>query len=161
MYAMMHVAVHDALGGIDRRSQPYAVSLSATRTSPDAVAAAARDVLVTVLGSFSFFLPAACISDGIASVEADYAAALGAIPNGPAKTQGVALGQAAAAAILALRSEDGFNTPPIDPNYQEGTAPGEYRYTPGTPSPSPRTGATLPPSCCTTVRSSVPGRRTR
>ncbi len=135
MYAMMHVAVHDALSGIDRRSRPYAVSLSATPgTSPDAaVAAAARDVLVTVLGSFSFFLPAACISDGITSVEADYAAALGAIPNGPAKTQGVALGQAAAAAILALRSEDGFNTPPIDPNYQEGTAPGEYRYTPGTP----------------------------
>jgi hypothetical protein len=135
MYAMMHVAVHDALSGIDRRSRPYAVSLSATPgTSPDAaVAAAARDVLVTVLGSFSFFLPAACISGGIASVEADYAAALGAIPNGPAKTQGVALGQAAAAAILALRSADGFNTPPIDPNYQEGTAPGEYRYTPGTP----------------------------
>ena len=42
------------------------------------------------------------------------------------------MGQAAAA-ILALRSADGFDTPPIDPNYQEGTAPGEYRYTPGTP----------------------------
>ena len=25
MYAMMHVAVHDALNGIDRRSRPYAV----------------------------------------------------------------------------------------------------------------------------------------
>ena len=63
MYAMMHVAVHDALNGIDRRSRPYAVSLGATPgTSPDAaVAAAARDVLVSVLGSFSFFLPAACI----------------------------------------------------------------------------------------------------
>ena len=103
-------------------------------TSPDAaVAAAAHDVLVAVLGSFSFFLPAACIEGGIASVEADYASALAAIPNGSAKSQGVALGQAAAAAILALRSADGFDTPPIDPNYQEGTAPGEYRYTPGTP----------------------------
>jgi hypothetical protein len=135
MYAMMHVAVHDALNAIDRHSRPYAVSLNATPgTSPDAaVAAAARDVLVSVLGSFSFFLPADCINGGIASVEADYAAALAAIPNGPAKSAGVALGQAAAAAILALRSADGFNTPPIDPNYQEGTAPGEYRYTPGTP----------------------------
>jgi len=135
MYAMMHVAVHDALNAIERRSRPYAVSLNATPgTSPDAaVAAAARAVLVTVLGSFSFFLPADCINAGIASVEEDYAAALAAIPNGPARAQGVALGQAAAAAILALRSADGFDTPPIDPTYQEGTAPGEYRYTPGTP----------------------------
>ena len=32
-----------------------------------------------------------------------------------------------------MRAADGFDTPPVDPNYQEGTAPGEYRYTPGTP----------------------------
>jgi hypothetical protein len=135
MYAMMHVAIHDALNGIDRRSRPYAASLTAAPgASPEAaVAAAARDVLVPVLGSFSFFLPANCISAGIASVEANYTAALGAIPNGTAKTRGVALGQAAAAAILALRSSDGFDTPLTDPNYQEGSAPGEYRYTPGTP----------------------------
>ena len=135
MYAMTHVAIHDALNGIDRRSRPYAASLTAAPgASPEAaVAAAARDVLVPVLGSLSFFLPAACVDAGIASVEADYAAALGAIPNGTAKTRGVALGHAAAAAILALRSVDGYDTPLVDPNYQEGTAPGEYRYTPGTP----------------------------
>lgn len=135
MYAMMHVAIHDALSGIDRRSRPYAASFAAAPgASPEAaVAAASRDVLVTVLGSFSFFLPAACIDAGVASVEADYTAALGAIPNGPAKSAGVALGQAGAAAILALRASDGFDTPTVDPAYQEGTAPGEYRYTPGTP----------------------------
>ena len=135
MYAMMHAAIHDALNGIDLRSRPYAATLTAAPgASPDAaVAVAARDVLVPVLGSLSFFLPADCINAGIASVEADYTAALGAIPNGTAKTRGVALGHAAAAAILALRSVDGFDTPPVDPDYQEGTAPGEYRYTPGTP----------------------------
>jgi hypothetical protein len=135
LYAMMHVAVHDALNGIDRRSQPYAASLSPVPgASPEAtVAAASRDVLVTVLGSFSFYLPAACIDAGVASVEADYTAALGAIPNGPAKSAGVALGKAGAAAILGLRAADGFDTPLVDPAYQEGTAPGEYRYTPGTP----------------------------
>jgi len=135
MYAMMHVAIHDALNAIDLRSRPYAASLrAAPGASRDAaIAAASRDVLVPVLGSFSFFLPANCISAGIASVEADYAAALAAIPNGTAKTSGVALGHAAAAAILALRSEDGFDTQTVDPNYQEGTEPGEYRYTPGTP----------------------------
>ena len=135
LYAMAHVAIHDALNGIARRSRPYAAHLSAAPgASPDAaVAAAARDVLVAVLGSFSFFLPADCINAGVASVEADYASALAAIPNGPAKSEGVALGQAAAAAILALRADDGYDTPPVDPTYQEGTAPGEYRYTPGTP----------------------------
>ena len=135
MYAMMHVAIHDALNAIDLRSRPYAAAIQAAPgASPDAaIAAASRDVLVPVLGSFAFFLPADCISAGIASVEADYAAALAAIPDGVAKTRGVALGHAAAAAILALRAADGFDTPPIDPTYQEGTAPGEYRYTPGTP----------------------------
>ena len=135
MYAMMHVAIHDALNGIDRRSQPYAVDLlAAPGTSPEAaVAAAARDVLVSVLGSFAFFLPPECIAAGVANVEADYAAALGAIADGTAKTQGIALGQDAAEAILTLRASDGYDTPTVDPNYQEGTAPGEYRYTPGTP----------------------------
>ncbi len=134
--------VRDDARGDPRRAERHRPALTSlcgepdrgTRASPDAaVAAAARDVLVPVLGSFSFFLPADCISAGIASVEADYAAALGAIPNGTAKTRGVALGGAAAAAILALRSADGFDTPTVDPNYQEGSAPGEYRYTPGTP----------------------------
>ena len=32
-----------------------------------------------------------------------------------------------------MRSVDGYDTPLVDPNYQEGAAPGEYRYTPGTP----------------------------
>ena len=148
MYAIMHVAIHDALNAIDRRSRPYAASLTAAPgASPEAaVAAAARDVLLPTLGSFSFFLPADCISAGIASVEADYATALGAIPNGTAKTRGVALGHAAAAAILALRSEDGYDTVLVDPSYQEGTAPGEYRYTPGTPFAfAPRLGEDLTP----------------
>jgi hypothetical protein len=129
------VAIHDALNGIDRRSRPYAVNLhAAPGTSPDAaVAAAAHDVLVSVLGSFSFFLPADCINAGVGSVEADYADALDAIPDGLAKAQGIALGQDAAEAILALRASDGYDTPTVNPNYQEGTAPGEYRYTPGIP----------------------------
>jgi hypothetical protein len=135
MYAMMHAAIHDALNGIDRRSRPYAAQLrAAPGSSPDAaVAVAARDVLVPVLQSFSFFLPGSCINAGVTSIEADFVTALAAIPDGTAKTRGVALGHAAAAAVLALRSVDGFDTPTVDPNYQEGTAPGEYRYTPGTP----------------------------
>ena len=87
LYAMTHVAVHDALNAIDSRFEPYAFDGNAKRrTSPDAaVAAAARHVLVPGLQQ----LPVAqtCIDAGVASVEADYAAALGALPNGTAKVR--------------------------------------------------------------------------
>lgn len=133
LYAMTHIAIHDALNAIDRRSRPYAFAARAQeRTSPDAaVAAAARDVLVTLLAQLA--VPQSCIDAGLTSVEADYAAALGAIPDGPAKIRGVALGRAAAAAILALRASDGSDTPLLVFDYPEGTAPGEWRFTPGVP----------------------------
>ena len=47
-----------------------------------------------------------CIDAGVASAEAAYTAALAAIPDSPAKTQGIALGQATAAAILQARAND-------------------------------------------------------
>ena len=105
---MMHIAIHDALNAIDRRSRPYAFDKpAAPGASPDAaVAAAARDVLVPLIGQLPRELASqACIDAGVASVEADYTAALAAIPDDQAKAQGIAVGQAAAAAILALRAD--------------------------------------------------------
>jgi hypothetical protein len=136
MYAMTHVAIHDALNAIDRRSLPYSFDGAAgPLASPDAaVATAARNVLVTLLAQLPDPpVPQACRDAGVASVEADYAAALAAIPDGPAKTQGVEVGAAAADAILALRSEDGSDTLLVDSAYPQGTEPGEYQFTPGTP----------------------------
>jgi hypothetical protein len=135
MYAMAHVAIHDALNAIDRRSRPYAFHGRADRgASPDAaVAAAARNVLVPLLGELPDPFPQECIDAGVASVEANYAKALEAIPDGPAKSAGVAIGAAAASAILALRAGDGSDTPLLDFDYPQGTEPGEYRFTPGTP----------------------------
>jgi hypothetical protein len=132
LYAMMHVAVHDALNAIERRSRPYAFNVQGLPgTSRDgAVASAARHVLVAVIGQIPF-PQAACIDPGIASVEADYAAALAGIPAGTAKTLGIQLGQAAAGAILALRAADGSDTALMDLAYPQGTAPGGYRFTPG------------------------------
>ena len=51
MYAMVHVAIHDAVNAIDRRSRPYAFDAQAGNpTSVDAaVAAAARAALVSVI----------------------------------------------------------------------------------------------------------------
>ena len=97
------------------------------------MAAAARDVLVTLLGQLPLPFPQACIDAGVASVEADYAPRSRAIPDGRPKTRGIALGQAAAAAILGLRAADGSDTPLLDPAYPQGTLPGEYRFTPGPP----------------------------
>ena len=136
IYAMMHVAIHDALNAIDRRSRPYAFDArSAAGASPDAaVAAAARDVLVPLIDQLPLELHTqACIDAGIASVEAAYTAALSAIPDGPAKAQGIGVGQAAAAAILALRAEDGAVGPFLNFACPQDTNPGEYQCTPGTP----------------------------
>jgi hypothetical protein len=133
LYAAMHLSIHDALNAIDRRSRPYAFATQQPlpRASLDAaVAAAAHDVLVPLLQQ----LPAPfsdCAAAGVASVEADYAAALGDVPDGRAKDQGVQLGRAAAATILAMRTGDGSDTPLFDAAYPQGTAPGVYRFTPG------------------------------
>jgi hypothetical protein len=133
MYAMVHVAIHDAANAIDRRSRPYAFDGEAGNpASPDAaVAAAARDVLVSVIST----LPESpeCRANGLADANASYAASLAAIPDGPAKANGVAVGQAAAAAIIALRANDGSNAPLLDFNYPQGTEPGEWRFTPDFP----------------------------
>jgi hypothetical protein len=131
MYAMTHVAIHDALNAIDRRSQPYAYFARARRhASPDAaVAAAARGVLVPVIGELSLLAPA-CVAPAQAGVEADYATALASIPDGRAKTRGIAVGEASAAAILALRANDHAQDLLLpDFGYEQGTDPGEYRFT--------------------------------
>jgi hypothetical protein len=135
LYAMMHLAVHDALNAIDRRSRPYALDVQGPFTaSPEAaVAAAARDVLVPLLTEIPFPFPPACGAAGAASVEADYAAVLAEIPDSAAKAQGIVIGQNAAAAIRALRAGDGSDTPLLDFAYPQGTLPGEYRFTPGFP----------------------------
>jgi hypothetical protein len=135
MYAMTHVAIHDALNAIDRRSEPYAYDARAKRSaSPDAaVAAAARDVLVPVLGQLQAPFSQACIDAGVASVESDYTAALDAIPDGRRKERGLAVGRAAAAAILTLRSGDGADTTLLDFTFPQGTAAGEWIFTPDRP----------------------------
>jgi PAP2 superfamily len=136
LYAIMHIAIHDALNAVDRRYRPYVLDQSvAPGASPDAaVAAAAHDVLVPLLKQLPHELVAqSCIDAGVISVEADYSAALAAIPNSAAKTQGIALGQAAATAILAKRASDGAVGPFLNPNCPQNAKPGEYQCIPGTP----------------------------
>ena len=134
MYAMTHIAVHDALNSIDRRSRPYAFFRSQLQpdASPEAtVAAAAHDVLVVALADLpSNFEP--CVGAAVTLVEEAYDAALAAIPDGAAKTKGIALGRASAAVIVDLRTGDGSDTLFLDFDYPQGTEPGQWRFTPGT-----------------------------
>ena len=136
IYAITHVAIHDAINAIDRRSTPYVFDGTAgPLASPDAaVAAAARDALVTLIGQ---------LPDPRSRRRAETPASrawkrttrprLPSIKDGPAETQGVEVGSAAAAAILALRADDGSDTLLLDFDYPQGDEPGEYRFTPGTP----------------------------
>jgi hypothetical protein len=56
-------------------------------------------------------------------------ASLSPIPDGPVKDEGLAVGEAVAGQIVALRSTDGSN---VDGTYTFGSGPGEYQRTPPT-----------------------------
>jgi hypothetical protein len=137
IYAIMHIAIHDALNSIDRKYQPHTYDTKAAPgASPDAaVAAAAHDVLVPILSQ----LPAElvkrdCIDAGVASANASYTAALATIPDNPAKQLGIIVGQASAAAILKARANDHGNDGPfLNKNCITNAKPGQYQCTPGTP----------------------------
>ena len=146
MYAMVHAAVHDAVNAVDRRSRPYVFDAQASSpaSADAAVAAAAHDVLISVIAG----LPESpeCVANGITYTNTTYATALAAIPDGPTKSAGVGLGQAAAAAIIARRANDRSDAPWVDPGYPQGTEPGEWRFTPDGPplAFAPHWGAVTP-----------------
>jgi hypothetical protein len=150
--AAIQAAVHDALNAIDRRFEPYAFDGEPDPdASPDAaVATAAHDALVglTAVGTLPFagFGSADQQAAAVAFVQAAYAADLETIPEGEAKTRGIAVGQAAAAAILAERQDDGATT--FVP-YTPGTEPGAWQPTPNPvpadpPAPADHLPAVLP-----------------
>ncbi len=104
-------AVYDAVVAIEGGYQPYMLNLAQRpgASIDAAVAAAAHDVLV-------HYFPAQQ-----AALDTDYANALAAIPDGAVKDAGIAVGQEAAAGIIALRQGDGleadigFTMPPPSP----------------------------------------------
>ncbi len=117
IYAMTHAAIHDALNAIDRRNESYALTsgLAAGASPEAAVATAAYNVLLHEVATQQ------------GTLDDEYRAALALIADGDAKTRGVLIGQAAAAAIIALRANDGSTT--LTP-YTPGNEPGDWRPTP-------------------------------
>lgn len=116
-YAIVHIAIHDALNAIDRRYGPYALERRAVpgASATAAVAAAARDTLIALVPSQS------------ESIERAYSEALAGVSDGGARASGVTIGQAAAALILSRRSMDGSNATAA---WSPGFLPGQYRPTP-------------------------------
>jgi hypothetical protein len=115
--AMVHGAVYDAVTAIDGRYEPYLAAPRARHWySQDAAAATAAYRVLAGL------LPAQ--QPALATL---YATSLANIPPGRARDGGVAVGEAAAATMLATRANDGRFGPP---GFPVGTRPGEWRPTP-------------------------------
>jgi hypothetical protein len=118
-FAILHIALFEAVNSIDRSFRPYAVRLSrASRRASTQAAAdqAAHDVLVALYPSFASTLDTQLEQD------------LNQIPTGQNKNDGIEVGEAAAAAILALRSGDGAAV--VLPPFVPKTEPGDYQLTP-------------------------------
>ena len=114
-YAMVHLAMHDAIQAFQKRFEPYCGAIANASGSPIAAAAtAAHDVLAarfpeqagTLLTTYNNYL------NGLG---------LGGDP-------GVLAGQQAASCILSLRASDG-SFPANSENFVGGTNPGEWRST--------------------------------
>jgi PAP2 superfamily len=122
---MVQGAVYDAVNAIDGGHRPYLVAPAADPSDSKAAAAAtaAHDVLDGLEVGGGPMLPQP-VRDWLNTA---YAESLGAVPDGPAKTGGIAVGEAAAAAMLAERASDGRFGPFT---VVEGTDPGEWRRTP-------------------------------
>lgn len=142
--AIVHVAVHDALNAIDPRYERYVFKGDAhAGASVDAaIAAAARNALAGAIavGALPFpqFGTPALQAAALAQLDAAYAAVLAGIPDGLPKSDGIAVGTAAAAAIVALRSNDDATTFVA---YTPGTRPGDWQPTPNPVPFDPPAGA--------------------
>ena len=113
--AMVHGAIYDAVNAIDGRYEGYLLTSRVAQpfdSKEAATAAAAHRVLVHIFPAQQVVL------------DAQYAVSLAAIPDGSAKTRGMAVGEAAAAAMIAARMDDGrFGAY----RFPVGSGPGEWR----------------------------------
>ena len=133
VFAILHVAIHDAVNAVESRYEPY---LSRTSPAPGAsveaaIAGAAHDTLVALF-------PASKVSFDAAIEET-----LRTVSDESRKKAGLEVGRAAAAAILAARQNDGENR---TLQYTPGTKPGDYRPTPPdfTPAALTHWGSVMP-----------------
>jgi len=111
--AIVHTAVYEAANAISKRYPASALKLEPTAGASieAAIAAANRGTLL------KFFPTQQAV------IEASYQAALAAIADDQAKSDGVAVGEKAAAAVLASRADDVLSA---DESYRPHTTAGAY-----------------------------------
>jgi hypothetical protein len=111
--AIVQVSVFEAVNAITGRYPPQRAKLPpAPGASVEAaVASATRTALLKLMPAFQQI------------IEADYQTLLKAVPDGPAKTAGVALGEQAANSIVTMCADDGAMAPDV---YRPHAAPGVY-----------------------------------
>lgn len=117
-FAMVHIAIHDAVQGYEDQFEPYCIDILNADGSPvAAISKAAHDVLVNRFPEQS---------DTLDDIYSDYLADHDLEEDDP----GVAVGQLAAECIIALRANDGSYPDPPPPPFMGGDDPGEWRPTP-------------------------------
>src|SRR6266704_132391 len=117
-FAILHAAIYDAVVSITRDAPAYVFSVNAPRSArPDAAAATAgHDTLVALYPTMK------------ATLDQQLASELATIPNRAGKQQGIQVGQAVAARLIAIRANDGSAATPQP--FVPGNQPGNYRPTP-------------------------------
>src|SRR5262249_19070292 len=115
--AIVHSAIYDAVNSIDHTSSAFLVHADAPAdASPVAAAAAAGP-----------FTASALFPTDTALFQVTYQVILADVPDGPAKTDGIAVGRFVAEQTLIARATDGANAVV---NYTPGTNPGDWRPMP-------------------------------
>jgi len=117
-YAILHAAIYDAVVSITRDAPAYLFSVNAPSSArADAAAATAgHDTLAALYPKWT------------AVLDQQFASELATIPNGAGKQQGIQVGQAVAARLIAIRANDGSAAKPSP--FVPGNQPGNYRPTP-------------------------------
>ncbi len=118
MMAIVQVSVFESVNAITGRYPAFRAKMTpAPGASVEAaVASATRAALLKLLPAQQ------------AAIEADYQALLSKVPDSPAKTAGIAVGEQAASAIVALCADDGMIAPDV---YRPHTTAGVYVPTVG------------------------------
>ena len=127
MPAIVRLAVFEAVNAITGGHEPYLGTIEADRgaSAEAAAVAAAHRVLSTYFSASS------------AALDNYRTASLATIPDGPAETNGIDTGEAAAAAMIALRAGDGSS--PLTFHEPGPASPGVWQATPTCPI-NPATG---------------------
>src|SRR5437762_2567449 len=138
---ILHAAIYDAAVAIEGGYQPYAIALNAppNTSSAAAIATAAHHTLVDCPDcGHSGLQPALGLTpDQQAILDEDYATYINAIPDGVAKDNGIALGKQVAAAVVALRTNDGREkNPTLADLNPPPPGPGVWQPNPGNPPPA-------------------------